>query len=133
MSSSGISASSQGVAPLALVRERQESGRTDQGPILGANWVQCWKCQPNATTMWTKPGSGHTALKYTALQCHSIAAPMRARTRQIRFEILDNSLRRNHWDCGKRLMRPSSSPKAARDGFGCAEFLCRGREMVLRL
>ena len=44
--------------------------------VLGANWVQHWKCDPNAATMLMKPGLGHKALKYLGLQCYRIAAPM---------------------------------------------------------
>ena len=36
---------------------------------------------------------GQKTLKYAGLQCHRIAAPMRAKSTQARFEILDPQLR----------------------------------------
>ena len=49
--------------------------RANEGSDLGANWVQGWKCYPNAVSMRITPGLGRKAWKLPGLQCRRIAGP----------------------------------------------------------
>ena len=55
--------------PVSMVRNKKRP----LAGVLGANWVQHWKCDPYAATMREKPGLGPKALNNRG--CNAIAVP----------------------------------------------------------